>query len=420
MLTKEETKFKETEIGLIPEEWELKELGEVINVFNHKRIPLNSRDRAERHGKYPYYGASGIVDYVDDYIFDGEYILISEDGENLRSRKTPIAFRASGKFWVNNHAHIVKSEFDYTDTFLLGVFDNLDINSYITGAVQPKLNKENLLSIKIPHPPLKEQKSIAEILSSLDEKIELNRRMNKTLEEIGKTLFKRWFLDFEFPNEDGKPYKSSGGKMVDSELGEIPEGWTFGTLEDIADVSIGRTPPRKESIWFTENPWDIKWISIKDLGNSGVFVTSSSEYLTSEAVKKFKIPVIPNNTIVISFKLTVGRVAITVGEMLSNEAIAHVKLQSNYSRYNYFLYHYLKSFDYSSLGSTSSIATAVNSQSIKQLSCLVPEPLVIQKFNNLHAEHFELILSNTLQIENLISLRESLLPKLISGRIRTV
>jgi type I restriction enzyme S subunit len=407
---KQKTKFKETEIGFIPEEWEIQDLGSICQFNYGKSLTETKRIK----GKIPVYGSSGITGYHNESLTKGPAVIIARKGSIGN------VYYEENNFWPIDTTYYISGSTDYHLKFLYYLIQTLNFETYDNSSAVPGLNREDAYNTQIPIPPLSEQKQIAEILSSLDEKIELNRRMNKTLEEIGKGLFKRWFVDFEFPNEDGKPYKSSGGKMVDSELGEIPEGWVLGTLEDIADVSIGRTPPRKESIWFTENPRDIKWISIKDLGNSGVFVTSSSEYLTSEAVKKFKIPVIPNNTIVISFKLTVGRVAITVGEMLSNEAIAHVKLQSKYSRYNYFLYHYLKSFDYSSLGSTSSIATAVNSQSIKQLSCLVPEPLVIQKFNNLHAEHFELILSNTLQIENLISLRENLLPKLISGRIRTI
>lgn len=180
-------------------EWKEYKLDEIAEVLNNKRVPLNSQQREKMKGIYPYYGASGIVDYVDSFLFDGEHVLISEDGENLRSRNTPIAFKANGRFWVNNHAHILKGKTDFLNDWIVYYFMRLDINPYITGAVQPKLNKENLLSIPIRMPDFKTVESIASILSSLDDKIELNNAINKNLEELAQALFKRWFVDFEFP-----------------------------------------------------------------------------------------------------------------------------------------------------------------------------------------------------------------------------
>ena len=130
-------------------EWKEYKLSDIATIHNKKRIPLNSRQRLEIQGKYPYYGASGIVDYVNDYLFDGQYVLISEDGENLRSRQTTIAFIAEGKFWVNNHAHILQGNDYLVNEFIFYYFQQLNINPFITGAVQPKLNLQNLLSIPI-------------------------------------------------------------------------------------------------------------------------------------------------------------------------------------------------------------------------------------------------------------------------------
>ena len=124
-------------------------LGQVVTFLNAKRKPLNSKERETRKGAYPYYGASDIVDYIDDYIFDGRYLLISEDGENLKTRKTPIAFFAEGKFWVNNHAHIIAGNDDETLDYLKYYFSQLNISGYLTGAVQPKLSKGVLEKIEI-------------------------------------------------------------------------------------------------------------------------------------------------------------------------------------------------------------------------------------------------------------------------------
>ncbi|MCD4815367.1 MAG: restriction endonuclease subunit S, partial [Methanosarcinales archaeon] len=138
--------------------YELVELGEICDNLDGKRIPITKSDR--KHGLIPYYGASGIVDYVEDYIFDEDLLLISEDGANLRARVTPIAFSVSGKIWVNNHTHVLKFDNRVTQIFVEYYINSIDINNYVTGAAQPKLNQQSLNSIKIPLPPLEIQKEI--------------------------------------------------------------------------------------------------------------------------------------------------------------------------------------------------------------------------------------------------------------------
>jgi len=206
--------------------------------------------------------------------------------------------------------------------------------------------------------------------------------------------------------------------MLDSELGLIPEGWNVSALSEVSNITIGRTPPRIQEQWFSLCQDDIKWISIRDLGNSGVYVKKTSEYLTREAVDIFKIPVIPKNTVIVSFKLTLGRVAITTEDMLSNEAIAHIRLKRNNLSTEY-IYLALKRFDYSSLGSTSSIATAVNSQSVKSIPLLIPEGEINRIFSEIIKPLFERISKNSIEIDNLSIIRDSILPRLMNGKIRT-
>lgn len=175
--------------------WPTAKLGDVIDLFDSQRVPLNSRQRRERQGKYPYYGAQGIIDYIDDYIFDGRYILVAEDGENLNSRKLPLALFAHGKFWVNNHAHILRSKPKIADdTFLLACLNNADIKPFVTGAAQPKLSQANLRLIEVPLPPLSIQRRIAAILSAYDELIENSQRRIKILEAMARTLYREWFV----------------------------------------------------------------------------------------------------------------------------------------------------------------------------------------------------------------------------------
>ena len=209
----------------IPKGWVKTTLGKLIDIFNQKRIPLSAKARNTRKGIYPYYGASNIVDYIDDYIFNGEYLLISEDGENLNTRNTPIAFIAKGKFWVNNHAHIVKGKYPHLTKYLELYFSKLDISPFITGAVQPKLSKGNLINIPIIIPKsLKEQIAIAKILTAFDDKIENLQAQNKTLETTAQTIFKEWFGKYQIGDE-------------------LPDGWRVGKLEEVVDVFDSKRIP---------------------------------------------------------------------------------------------------------------------------------------------------------------------------------
>jgi type I restriction enzyme S subunit len=177
--------------------WRERCLGEVTDNFDSSRVPVNEPDR--RPGPYPYYGASGVVDHVDGYLFDGEYLLIAEDGENLRTRNTPIAFLARGKFWVNNHAHIVRGNSEANTRYLLYALQAADIGGYLTGSTMPKLTQGAMNRILVPVPAPREQRAIAQLLGALDDKIELNRRMNETLESMARAIFRSWFVDFDPP-----------------------------------------------------------------------------------------------------------------------------------------------------------------------------------------------------------------------------
>lgn len=301
--------------------------------------------------------------------------------------------------------------------------------SQMTGTSgRQRVPTESLSHLEVQLPPLPEQRAIAHILGTLDDKIELNRRMNETLETMSRAIFKSWFVDFDpvRAKSDGKKPAGMSDEIAalfpdsfqDSELGKIPKRWRVARAGELFEVCIGKTPPRKEPQWFSTSPSDVPWMSIKDLGNVSVFISRVSEFLTPDAVAKFRVKRIPDNTVVLSFKLTVGRVAITDGEMLSNEAIAHFLPVSGVTLVPEYLYCYLRQFQFDSLGSTSSIATAVNSDSIRAIPILAPTDPIAVSFRSSIAPLFQRI--RILQRENgiLATIRDSLLPKLISGEIR--
>lgn len=280
------------------------------------------------------------------------------------------------------------------------------ITGNAVGTTMLNLSKGILSKLPLLVPSHEDQRRIASILSSLDRKIELNNKINADLEEMAQAIFKNWFVDFE-------PFKD--GKFMDSELGMIPEGWKVGRADDFYQINIGKTPPRKEHKWFSTNPADKIWVSIANMGNSGIFISDSSEYLTKEAVDRHNIIMVPRNTILLSFKLTVGRVAIADKELTTNEAIARFILSDD--KYMEYLYLYLKNFDYNSLGSTSSIATAVNSKTIKGMQMLQPSDKIIDAFHIQVNPIFEKIRSLTKENSRLSLLRDTLLPRLMSGEL---
>ena len=329
-----------------------------------------------------------------------------------------------------------------------------ELKAAASGSATPILNKGHFSAFEISIPPRATQDKIAEILGKLDDRIAVNRRINQTLEAMAQAIFQSWFVDF-YPVKAKIAAKAEGrdplraamsaicGKsdpeldglspeqydllaataamfpdeMKESELGSIPKEWTLQSAETLAEVGIGKTPPRKEPQWFTEGEGDWRWVSIRDMGASGVFQQRSSEFLTADAVSRFNVRVVPDRTVLLSFKLTIGRVAISDGPMVTNEAIAHFKLPSNATISSEYLYLYLKVFDYSTLGSTSSIADAVNSKTIRELPIVVASGDVIDRFTKSVAPLCEEMRNRQNEIASLGATRDALLPKLLSGEI---
>jgi len=162
------------------EGWEVRRLGEVCDFLDNQRRPIKSAEREFIKGEYPYYGASGIIDYVNDYIFDDELILLGEDGENILSRNLPLVFKVKGKIWVNNHAHVLKAKKGFDTDYLTEYLESLDYSLLNSGTAQPKLNKRVCSNIKLHIPTLQEQTRIATILSDMDaELVQLEEKLQK-------------------------------------------------------------------------------------------------------------------------------------------------------------------------------------------------------------------------------------------------
>ena len=377
-------------------EWKEVKLGDLVT------IKYGKDHKSLSDGVFPVFGSGGLMRKVDSYIYDKPSLLIPRKGTLNNIIYT------EEKFWTVDTMFWTKvDELKTSAKFLYYYLKDFNFNAFNVGSAVPSLTVPVLNDIDIKLPSTDKQSDIVGILSSLDAKIETNNKLNEKLEEMAQAIFKSWFVDFE-PFKD-KPFH-------ETELGMIPEGWEVHAASDMYNINIGKTPPRKEPIWFSENQNDVKWISISDLGKSGTFILDSSEKLTKEAIKKHNIIVVPKNTILLSFKLTIGRVAICNSDMTTNEAIARFYLNDEFDME--YLYMYLKNYNYELLGSTSSIATAVNSKIIKNMYILKPPFEVVKRFHSIVNPLFERIRRNIEENNRLASLRDTLLPRLMSGEIK--
>lgn len=169
------SRFKQTEIGEVPAEWEVAILGEACEFLDGQRVPIKASDRASMQGDVPYYGASGVVDWVNAHLFDEPLVLLSEDGANILTRSSPVAFKIAGRSWVNNHAHVLRPLPDWDHDFLVEYLQSIDYADYSTGTAQPKLNKQVCLGIEVPKPSASEQREIGSIVRALDERLAAER-----------------------------------------------------------------------------------------------------------------------------------------------------------------------------------------------------------------------------------------------------
>jgi type I restriction enzyme S subunit len=264
----------------------------------------------------------------------------------------------------------------------------------------------------------KTQTEIAEILSSLDDKIELNNKINQELETLAQTLFKQWFIDFEFPNENGEPYKSSGGEMVESELGMIPKGWGIVTIDDVTETVTKGTTPTTIGGRFTEQ--GINFIKVESLTESGAFIKSKFAHIDDETNLLLKRSIIKKGDVLFSIAGTIGRVAVVKEEILpanTNQAIAII-------RPNKISSYFLKILMQSSLiqnDTQSNIVQAVQANLslgvIKLTKFILPSNNILSKIDIQLNNIYDNINHLTNENENLTTLRDTLLPKLISGEL---
>ena len=247
------------------------------------------------------------------------------------------------------------------------------------------------------------QHRIASILSRYDSLIENYQKQIKLLEEAAQRLYKEWFVDLHFPGHENT-------KIVDG----VPEGWEKKKAIDFFEMSIGKTPPRAEKQWFTDGKEGVPWVSISDMKDV-TYLLQTSEGLTKEACEKHNVRIVDEGTVLLSFKLTVGRVSIAGMNVCTNEAIAH--FNKNGDDWREYTLLYLRNYNFDTLGNTSGISKAVNSTIVKNMPFLMPSGKVLDAFSNVAKPLFQKIRNLSFQLRLLTEARDRLLQKLMSGEI---
>lgn len=386
-------------------------LGEVLDNFDYLRKPLSSMERASFQGEYPYYGAQGIIDYVREYRCDGTYMLIAEDGENLSSRKEPIALIAKGKFWVNNHAHIVKTNELADLNYICYLLNHSDIAGYITGSAQPKLSQGNLNKIKISLPSLPLQRRIASILSAYDNLIEANSRRIKILEQMAENLYKEWFVRFRFPNYQNTPIENG-----------IPKGWKVERLKDFGiTLTSGSRPKGGIDANLEEGVPSLGAESIKGLAE---FDYSSVKLVPQEFYCQMKRGKNTGNDILLYKdgayigKTTLFRDGFPFKTYSINEHVFIISpIDQEYKNYLYFTLHQEAFFYLMQNLNRNAAQPGLSNNDINNIKVMIPNKELIAQYN-LHVEPIlKEIFKLAHQSANLTRQRDLLLPRLMSGQL---
>lgn len=360
-------------------------LGDVTVSQDSRRRPVKSTERSP--GPYPYYGASGIVDHVDSFIFEGLHLLVAEDGENLRSRNTPVAFLADGQFWVNNHAHVLQGN-SYSDTrYLAYAVEQLDLSGYLTGSTQPKLTKAALDSVVLDLPSIAEQQAIAEVLGALDDKIAANTALASTVAQLASTDF------------------------VET-VRHVVRGPRF---EEIADISGGGTPSTKNpALW----DGDIWWATPTDMtALVGPYLVSTSRRITPAGLAACSSKLFGPGAILMTSRATIGALAINGVPTALNQGF--IAVEPHDPRLRWWLFHEMESrveeFISWANGAT---FLELSRGNFKRLPVRVPEESVLVAFDSRIAPLHDVARGALAENRTLAATRDALLPQLMSGKLR--
>ncbi len=448
---KQNHKFKETEIGMIPEDWELVQFGEIC--LKEKGSIISGPFGSNIGSKYFVEKGVPVIrgnNLSTDFkkIIDTGFVFVTEEKANELKTwaiEDDLVFTAAGtlgqvgiipkkrdypKYIISNkqlRARVDKHK--VVPLYVYYWFQSKKMVEYInlrnTGSTIPLINLSVLRSLPLPKPQLKEQEEIVDILSSLDDKIELNRQINATLEKIGQALFKHWFIDFEFPNEKGRPYKSSGGEMVDSELGKIPKGWGVKKLRDFISVERGLSY-KGSGLCMNGTPM----VNLGNIAPNNHFRYDGLKFYSGDFKERNLVK--PGDLIIANTDITQKREVLGSCLIVPSD-LGHEKVLFTHHIYavrhkdenevlpNHFLSYLFQAPQYRERATgfaTGTTVLALPEDAILDFNFAVPNEILMNDFNKIIKSIKNKSSINNIDNKNLSQIRDSLLPRLMSGRIR--
>lgn len=419
------TKFKQTEIGMIPEDWKVENLANISTYVNRGISPKYSSDGIPVINQKCV--RNGTVNFVDikkhdpnklfphDKILQNFDILINSTGIGTLGRSACIKNKIKNPTLADSHLTIVRVDFNKADPLFVSYFLN-SIQTFIENlgegtSGQQELSREQVKNINIPVPRILEQRYISKILGDIDSKIELNQQMKKTLQEIGKVIFKHWFIDFEFPNEEGKPYKSSGGEMVyNEEFGkDIPINWSIKPIDKVADFLNGlplqKYPPKNNEEYLPV-------IKIRELRQG---ITNSSDKASVGIPENY---IVNDGDILFSWSGSLEITIWTGGKGALNQHLFKVTSKTFPKWfYYYWTLQYLPSYRHIAEGKATTMGH-IQRQHLTDSLVLVPDSRALERMNQILKSIIEKLIQVKMESKCLSNIRDSILPKLISGKIR--
>jgi len=401
-------------------EWREVKLGDVCEFHYGKSLPATKRKK----GNIPVYGSAGIIGYHNEALINSKGIIIGRKGTIGKVYKSYKPF-----FPIDTVFYVLPDDKKYNFEYMFYLLVSLNLDKLNEDSAVPGLNRNNAYNQQIKLPPLPIQKKIADILSVIDEKIETLQNINSTLEEMAKAIFKSWFVDFDIVKakasgkSDSEIAKEFGiskdivklfpSEFETSEIGKIPKGWEVKSIKEIGKVITGKTPPTKNKENFGNK---YPFIKIPDMKNVYTFITET--YLSEIGKNLMNNKKLPPNSICVSCIATVGLVTLTSENIsFTNQQINSIICNEGISYYFIYLYMLALKNHIENLGRGGTATLNVNKTSFEQIKIKLPINILLDKFHSLIEPNFQVILNNLYHIQTLQELRDTLLPKLINGKI---
>ncbi|HUX60364.1 MAG TPA: restriction endonuclease subunit S [Ignavibacteriaceae bacterium] len=381
--------------------WEVKTLNQLSENLDSIRVPITKKNRT--HGSIPYYGASGIVDYVEEHIFDEDLLLISEDGANLLARTYPIAFSISGKTWVNNHAHVLRFKDKISQRFVELYLNSIKLDNFVSGMAQPKLNQKMLNKIPIPFPLISEQKRIVAILNEAFESIARAKESAEKNLKNANEIFES-YLQSVFENKG--------------------EGWDEKKLGEVCSLMTGGTPSKNKQEYFDGG--GIRWLVSGDVNLGEIYDCDGR--ITEVGMKNSNAKYLPVNSVIIALNgqgKTRGTVAMLRTKATCNQSLVSIYPKDLKTILPEYIYYNLN-IRYKEIrkitGDTGNDRRGLNMPLIRNIKIPYPKLIieqqsVIAKFDTLSAETKKLEAIYTQKLADLEELKKSILAKAFNGEL---